>query len=174
QRLAPVLASSRPRKHVHGLKDALVLLKRHRVELGGAVSDPMIASYLLDPARAHDLASVCKLHLGVALDSRVDLCGSGKKAVLFEAIEIGRAQSLARWEAEATLERGRRLGGELERRQMLGLLDDMELPLSGVLAVMESHGIRLDVGALKRLGESMAVKLQALEAEVRALTGTEV
>jgi DNA polymerase-1 len=39
---------------------------------------------------------------------------------------------------------------------------------------MESHGIRLDVGALKRLGESMAVKLEAIETEVRALTGTEI
>ena len=49
--LSLVFAAGQPRKHVHGLKDAIVLLARYGARMGGVASDPQIASYLIDPDR---------------------------------------------------------------------------------------------------------------------------
>ncbi|HEX6839238.1 MAG TPA: 5'-3' exonuclease H3TH domain-containing protein, partial [Polyangia bacterium] len=57
--LSLVLGAGQPRKHVHGLKDAIVLLARYGARMGGVASDPQIASYLIDPNEEHDVSSLC-------------------------------------------------------------------------------------------------------------------
>src|SRR5207302_1646810 len=51
------------------------------------------------------------------------------------------------------------------------LYDDLEIPLIGVLADMESTGIRLDVALLERLGRDMGQTLTGLEQDIYRLAG---
>ena len=153
--LGPALAARAPNKHVHDAKDAEILLARRGVQLGGIVSDPMISSYLLDPAQEHDLPSLCERRLGAKIDGREALCGSGKKATPFESVEVARAAAFAGCEAEATLRLGARLKAEVDARGMGKLNDEIELPLSHVLAVIERHGVLLDVGLLRTLSRDV-------------------
>src|SRR5262249_4247785 len=55
-----------------------------------------------------------------------------------------------------------------------GLLRDLELPLSRVLAEMELAGVLVDLGALDALGKEMAKELAALEEKGRAAAGTDL
>src|SRR5262249_12911413 len=68
--LSLVLAAGQPRKHVHGLKDAIVLLARYSARMGGVASDPQIASYLIDPNAEHDITALCGGRLGATIESR--------------------------------------------------------------------------------------------------------
>jgi DNA polymerase-1 len=54
---------------------------------------------------------------------------------------------------------------------MLRLYDEVELPLSRVLAFIERHGVKLDVACLRALSVDVDGKLQALEREVRDIAG---
>jgi DNA polymerase I len=172
--LSLVLAAGMPRKHVHGLKDAIMLLERHGRRLGGIASDPQIASYLLDPNAEHDVSSLCGRRLGQTVESRADVLGSGKKAIAYDTLEIERAAKYAACQAEGTLAVGALLRAELESRGMLKLLDELELPLARVLAVMERHGVKLDVQWLRTLGADVDQKLAAIEKEVTALAGNDI
>ena len=172
--LGLVLAAGQPRKHVHGLKDAIILLARHGARMGGVASDPQIASYLIDPNEEHDVSALCGRRLGATVEARAGLLGSGKKALAYDMLEIERAAQYAACQAEGTLAVGALLRAELEARGMLRLLDDIELPLARVLAVMEQSGVRLDTGFLKTLAVEVDGKLQAIEKEVTALAGAEI
>ena len=172
--LALVLAAGQPRKHVHGLKDAIILLSRYGARMGGVASDPQIASYLIDPSEEHDVSSLCGRRLAATVESRASLLGSGKKALAYDTLEVARAAQYAACQAEGTLAVGALLRAELEQRGMLRLLDEIELPLARVLAVMETHGVRLDVEWLRTLGRDVDGKLAAIEKEVQALAGSEI
>ncbi|MCU1279500.1 MAG: polA1, partial [bacterium] len=172
--LALVFGAGQPRKHVYGLKDTIVLLARYGARMGGVATDPQIASYLLDPNEDHDVSSLCGRRLMATVESRAALLGSGKKALAYDSLEIARAAQYAGCQAEGTLAVGALLRAELEQRQMVRLLDDIELPLARVLAVMEMHGVKLDVEWLRTLGRDVDAKLHAIEKEVQALAGSEI
>jgi DNA polymerase-1 len=172
--LALVLAADHPRKHVHGLKDALILLERYNARIGGVASDPQVASYLIDPNEEHDVASLCGRRLAQPIESRAELTGTGKKAIAYDTIEVERAAKYAGCQAEGALSVGALLRAELEARGILKLLDELELPLARVLAVMERHGVKLDVAWLKTLAVDVDKKLGEIEKEVTQLAGAEI
>ncbi|HWE29537.1 MAG TPA: DNA polymerase, partial [Polyangia bacterium] len=121
----------------------------------------------------HDVTSLCDARLGTKIESRTDLLGSGKKALAYDMLELERAAKYAGCQAEATLAVGALLRAELEARGMVKLLDDLELPLARVLAVMERHGVKLDTQWLHTLGVDVATKLGAIEKEVATLAGND-
>jgi DNA polymerase I len=172
--LSLVLGAGQPRKHVHGLKDVIVLLSRYGARMGGVASDPQIASYLLDPNEEHDVAALCGRKFATTIESRPSLLGTGKKALAYDSLEIARAAQYAACQAEGTLAVGALLRAELEQQKMLKLLDEIELPLARVLAVMEMHGVRLDTEWLRTLGKDVDAKLAAIETEVATLAGSEI
>ena len=173
-KLRAVFGALTPDKHVHDAKDAEILLARRGITLAGIASDPHIDSYVLDPNASHDIASLCLTRFGATIDSRATVCGTGKKAIPFESLEVPRAAIFACIEAEATLELGLSLYAEVRARGFGKLLDDIEMPLSHVLAVMERHGVCLDVGMLRTLSGEVEKRLHAIEDEVRKITGSEV
>jgi len=62
------------------------------------------------------------------------------------------------------------LPGKLNAQQK-SLYQDLELPLSKVLARMELHGIRVDVPYLKALSDSLGTRLERLEADIQTQAG---
>jgi DNA polymerase-1 len=169
KKLAPLFSSATPRKHVFDSKDAEILLARHGVALAGIDTDPRIASYVLDPTVDNDLSALS------AIESREALCGKGKKATPYESLEIARAAKFAGCEAEATLALGTQLGARIrEKPEVRRLFDEIEMPLSHVLAVIERHGVCLDVAMLRAISADVEKKLHAIEDEVRKTTGSDI
>lgn len=174
--LAPLLQDAAVRKVVYGAKETLAGLRQHEQELQGLAADPALSSYLLDPAQSHELAALCAQHLPAdypKLPSRDALCQSGKHRSGFDGVDIARAGELAMAEARATLLTGQVLLHNLDDagRRLLG---ELELPLSRVLAVIEGHGVLLDVAVLQQLSTEAATRLRALEAEITAETGVTI
>jgi DNA polymerase-1 len=61
----------------------------------------------------------------------------------------------------------------IDERGLRKLLDDVELPLSSVLAHMEARGVRLDVAYLEEMGETVRGDMAVLEADVYRHAGRE-
>jgi DNA polymerase-1 len=175
--LGPVLADPAVAKVGHDLKYSEVALARHGMPLAGAVMDTMLASYLLDPEAQNTLEAVAERDAGVKLTS-LDVAAAPKKrgqpARTFEEIEVGEATASAARFAEVTLLLEGRFKPRLEADKLTGLLADLELPLSHVLAGMERVGVLIDPGALDGIGKEMAIELASLEERARAAAGQEL
>jgi DNA polymerase-1 len=76
-------------------------------------------------------------------------------------------------EAAAILDLSTEQEARLVAENQVSLYREVELPLSPVLAVMESWGIRLDCDYLRTLGGEVSTAAKALEAEIHGLAGVE-
>ena len=130
--------------------------------------DTALAAYLLDPSKGgSSLEELCARFLGfealpavyAAEDART-LLGIAPEALEALAQHSGLLSLLAPV-----------LKDKLEAQGMAALLQDMELPLSRVLAEMERAGMAVDGARLEEFGRDLAVRLQAAETEVYTLAG---
>lgn len=174
--LGDVIASASIAKVGHDLKYSEVALARHGVPLAGAAMDTMLASYLLDPEAQNTLEAVADREASVKL-TPLDALGPkkrGQPSRSFEEIEVAEAAGHAARFAEITLLLADRFAPRLAAERLSGLLADVELPLSHLLARMEQLGVLIDPGALDDIGKEMAKELTALEARAYEAAGQEL
>src|SRR6202521_1278936 len=131
-----------------------------------------LAAYLLgagsrDP-RLEDLAHE---FLDVQLVSAEQLLGTGRKARKPVDVTVSEAAEYSARRAEAILNLRPRLEAEMRNLGVDYLFHEIELPLSGVLADMESEGVAIDVPYLKDMQEDLGGQLAAIEAEVEEVAG---
>ena len=170
--LATWLASpSHPKALQNAKYDRLILL-RHGLELRGVVMDTLLADYLRDANAKHGLEVLAQRNFGFTPTSYGELVPKGAS---FAAVPIEAAALYCGMDVHVT----RRLAPLLRRElEALGpalpaLLDQVELPLEPVLALMEATGIRIDTAYLQELGSSLGATLERLEAEARAAAGVD-
>jgi DNA polymerase-1 len=131
-----------------------------------------LAAYLLgagsrDP-RLEDLAHE---FLDVQLVSAEQLLGTGRKARKPADVTVSEAAEYSARRAEAILNLRPRLEAEMRNLGVDYLFHEIELPLSGVLADMESEGVAIDVPYLKDMQEDLGAQLAAIETEVEEVAG---
>jgi DNA polymerase-1 len=170
--LGPLLASPAVRKHAHDAKLAEVLLLRRGIALEGLVSDPMIASYLLDASRTrYDLDVIAAGEDRGEVVARTAWMGTGRNAHPASDLSVEEVGTRLAAEAYAALALAEPQGRKLAAAHLDRLYHDLELPLSHALARIETRGIRLDVDYLRALGNEVSASLVALEAEIHGLAG---
>ena len=120
--------------------------------------DTMIAAYLIDPGRAeYDLDDLAAEN---ALELEPDPPAEEETAALVRHAEA--ARRLAPLLRERVRERG------LEH-----LYDEVELPLTGVLAAMEDTGVRIDTYRMGEITARLSDRIEELEARAYELAGEE-
>ncbi|MCP9817854.1 DNA polymerase I, partial [Synechococcus sp. GreenBA-s] len=170
--LAPWLASADHPKTLQNAKyDRLVLL-RHGLALGGVVMDTLLADYLRDANAKHGLDVLAERNFGFSPTSYGALVPKG---ATFAAVPIEEAALYCGMDVHVTW----RLTGLLRAQlaelgpALPALLDQVELPLEPVLALMEATGIRIDKGYLAELSTELAATLQQLEVDAKAAAGVD-
>jgi DNA polymerase-1 len=144
--LKPWLEDPRAIKIACDAKAAVMQLARLGVEARGFAHDVMIYGFLLD-------ADPGGCSLEEQAHRRFDL-------------KLGAAPEQ---HADITLELWQQLSPAVDERGLRKLYDEIELPLSGVLAKMERTGIRIDPAELKRLSGMMDGEVTRLAAEIHEL-----
>ncbi|MEM9729635.1 MAG: DNA polymerase, partial [Myxococcota bacterium] len=171
--LSPLLRNSLIPKLTLAKREA-VLWARRGIPLRGVTFDPAIASYLLDPARhAHQLEDVARHELDGGLVSEESVRGKGKKALAWDESEIDAVATFANERADFTFRLSELLTPRMHEGEFHRLFYDIELPLAGVLATMELHGIRVDTELLGRLAQEAGTELERLRARCTELAGHE-
>ncbi|MBD2846504.1 DNA polymerase I [Paenibacillus sp. IB182496] len=151
-------------------KTALVL-SWQGIALRGCAFDAQLAAYLLDPTDASPtLAGVTRRYGAGGLAADEDVYGKGAKFKVPEDETLH--PHLAR-KADAVLRLTPLLHAQLEESGMRSLFDDLELPLSTVLAGMESQGIVVRAETLRELGSEIEGRITAAMNEVYHHAGAE-
>jgi DNA polymerase I len=163
--LAGPLAGASP-KWTHDAKDTETVVLAADGTLGGIAFDTMLAAYLLDPASpSYELSPLCERYLGTDVLGSV---GEEAEGQLFGDAWRGRAAEAAAVALLAPV-----LQERLEKAGLDQLLDEIELPLSSVLARMQAAGIALDVDYLQDMAEGVRDRMATLQAEIYGHAGRE-
>lgn len=132
--------------------------------------DSVLAHYLLQPEHRHDIDMLAPayLHLRPIDDSGADSGDAG----LFHDIMFSQAQmERCCQEAYVALHLRKPLLEELKKENMLVLYNDVELPVTRVLAEMEITGVLIDTDALREASATLQKELEATAREALELAG---
>jgi DNA polymerase I len=167
--LAAWLADPAHPKVLHDAKGPMHALAARGLPLAGLSCDTALAAYLALPGqRTFDLADLVLRYLGKELreepeGGQLTLDGSGERDAA--AALVLRAQ--------ATLELAEALEEDLDRRESVALLRELELPLVDVLAKMERTGIAADVDHFAAMSAMLHGEAKAAEQAAYAVAGHE-
>jgi DNA polymerase-1 len=165
--LEPLLKSAKPGKIGQNIKSALIVLKRHGIQLSGVAFDTMVASYMLDPGRgSHDLERLAAEYLGEKKLSYSDVTGSGRNHIGFEKVGTTDAAEYACGSAGAAWRLAPVLRESLRSAGLDDLYQSLELPLISILAEMEYRGILVDTAKLESLSFEFEEAMDLLAASI--------
>jgi len=169
--LAAWLADPAAPKAVHDVKGPLLALRQQRWVLNGVTSDTQLAGYLLRPdQRSFDLADLALRYLKRELRSNVE--NSGQLSLLGGEDEAdGAIAEVEGLNATAVRDLAAAFDIELDATGQLGLLADLELPLTYVLADMEAAGIAVDTDVLLDLQSELAAHVKQVEQDAHDVVG---
>ncbi|WP_306589702.1 DNA polymerase I [Geothrix sp. 21YS21S-4] len=169
--LAPLLADPAILKCGQNLKYDLQVLTRHGLPVAGVADDSMVLSFLLDSGVRHNLDDLSVRHLDVKPIAFEELVGKGKGQKRFDEAEFERAVQYAAEDADLALQLCDKLRGQLGEDRLKRLYEEVDLPLVEVLAALEAHGVRLDLGVLSELATRMRAERERAQVRVIELAG---
>nr|WP_307486379.1 DNA polymerase I [Pseudarthrobacter sulfonivorans] len=138
-------------KVMHGYKAALKALSSRGLGLEGVVDDTSISGYLIQPdRRTYELAELAQHHLNISISAETSKAGQLELA--FDGDDAAAAGALVQV-AAVVQALSRHFESELTERKASDLLTTLELPVSRVLADMETAGIAIDMA---RMDEQLA------------------
>ena len=153
-----VIVAVRPRDTVSLGRSAALAVHDAKALRVAAADDTLLAAYLIDPGRAEYALDDLSAENGVELEP--------DPATEDETARLVRHAEAARRLAPVLRERVRERGLE-------SLYDDIELPLSGVLAAMEEAGVRIDTYRMGEITARLSDRIEELEARAYELAGEE-
>jgi DNA polymerase-1 len=152
--LKPYLEDEKIKKTVYDAKSTMLVLAFYGIKLQGVAKDILLMSYLLNPSRSkNDLLSLVQENFGYLVPPE----GEGEIPFYVETLEkLGESLSI-----------------ELAKQEMLGLYQDLELPLVTVLAEMEKTGVKLERVILEEIGKDLDSWITRLTEDIYQLAGEE-
>ncbi len=148
-----------------------VVLAERGLEIGLPHFDVGIAGHLLDAGAQAGLSALAARELGWKLPGFEDLAGRGARATPVAELPV---EDVARWaggQLAALAALVPRLAARLDADGLAALFDEVELPLTRVLARMERAGVRVDEAALESLSLEYSDQLARIEDEIYACAG---
>jgi DNA polymerase-1 len=156
----------------HNIKYDLHVLKRHGFTLPRVGFDTILASYLLFAhAHRHNLDHLVMQLYDYKKIPISELLGSGKAQRTMADVPTEQVAKYCGEDVWFTLKLRQDLGRQLEQRDLTSLLIDVEIPLLGVLFLMEEAGIYVDVPMLKATGAEFAATSEGLAQEIFGACG---
>lgn len=138
--LKPVLENENIKKVLHNSKFEYTILKKYGINLSGIEFDTMLASYVKDPSRKHDISVQALENLNFFMSEENN--DDEKIYAIFKMADY--------WKTH------------LDEKE-LNLLYNVEIPLSTILANMEMQGVAIDTDYLKSLSNEFETHLKSLE-----------
>lgn len=188
--LKEVLEDASVKKCGHNIKFDARVLGNAGITLRGVVFDSMLASILLDPARAgHKLDQLALDLLDYRMIPITDLIGGGAGPdagqpgaqgaeprdgeISMADVPLAKVVEYAAEDADISLRLYHELMPRIRALGMEELLCRVEAPLSVVIARMEQNGIICDPEELSRQGEELSKRVEELKARIYECAGCE-
>lgn len=171
--LAPVLESPSTILVAHDYKSTWLALQKAGMSPMASGFDTMVAAYLINPnRRSPSLEVLVQECLSESLQGNVPEKAE-EKGDLFEPAAMAQIASRAGSAAAAIGTLYPLLSERLSAGGLLDLFNQIEMPLTIVLAQIEAAGFRLDTEALAKVGEELEQQLMRILDGIYRLAGTQ-
>lgn len=161
--------STKQNKFTYDLKKSIFCLSHHGIQVKNTTFDLMIAAYLLNYTVRDDIS-----YLARKFDYEIELYettyGTGKKRLEIEK-EIAAKRSMEK--AKFIYEVKDYILSQLEEEEELALFEDIEMPLTSVLADMELTGVKVDGTYLDMISSRLKKDIDSLTEEIYQDAGHE-
>ncbi|MDD5039620.1 MAG: DNA polymerase I [Patescibacteria group bacterium] len=171
--LTPLLEDPKIEKFGHNIKYDMALLAQSGITVAPVAFDSMVASYLLNPgSRGHGLDNCAFEVFGYRMQPITDLIGKGKQAISMELVPVEKISWYSCEDADYTYRLCRYFKPELEEKNLLPLMQKIEMPLVPVLAALEQNGVKIDSKYLQAMSREIGAALASLEKKIYDTAGT--
>ncbi|WP_284615263.1 DNA polymerase I [Aquabacterium humicola] len=148
------------------------VLANHGITLRGWRHDTLLESYVFEAHLGHGLEKLAERHLGRKGLSYEDVCGKGASQIPFSQVDLERATEYSGEDSEMTLHIHQVLYPRLAALPgMKYVYEQIELPVSALLARIERHGVLIDGALLQRQSKELAERMLGLEREAYEIAG---
>ena len=173
--LQPLLSNPDLTWIAQNLKYDWIVLTQAGFDIGCQLQDTMLISYVLNATGSrHDMDTLALKHLNHQTIKFEEVCGKGKKQILFSQVGLEAARDYACEDADITLRLFEVLKPQLDAvPELAQLYSTLEMPLVEILARLEKVGTLIDPESLHRQSEQLGVRLAEIEAEAHAMAGEE-
>ena len=159
-------------KLAHNAKYDYIVLAKFGLVVSPISYDTMLAEFIVDPAsRNLGLKNLAFTKLGEEMTHIEELIGKGKKQISMAEVAIESVAPYAVADAEIPLRLMALQKDDLKRVAGEKLLEEIDLPLTPVLASMEMEGILIDLPFFKKMSDDMAKRLAEIEKQIFDLVG---
>ena len=159
-------------KIAHNAKYDYIVLAKNGLHVSPLTFDTMLAEFIVDPgSRNLGLKNLAYAKLGEEMTHIEDLIGKGKKQITMTDVAIESAAPYAVADAETTLRLMPILQADVRRVNGTKLLEEIDLPLTPVLADMEMSGISLDIPFFEETSKRLEKRMAEIEKQVYESVG---
>ncbi|HCK66538.1 MAG TPA: DNA polymerase I [Anaerolineae bacterium] len=170
--LTPSMTNSKIGKVAHNAKYDYILLKRYGLDIFPLTFDTMLAEFIVDPSSKNlGLKNLSAHHLGEEMTHIEELIGKGKKQISMADVAIESVANYAAADAENTFRLMPIMEKELDKVNGRKILDEIDMPLTPVLAEMEMTGALIDTNFFSEMSQELAKRLAEIEKEIYAHAG---
>lgn len=168
--IKPVFEDEKIKKTTHDAKSEYNVLRCLGIETKGIIFDTMLASYVKDTNRNHELDIQALENLDHAITPFAPFEREKKKQLKFEDANFDAVLNFASEEVAIIIELTKFWSKNLDENE-LKFVYDIEVPLTFVLADMEYDGVSIDEKYLNDLTAFMNAELAKIEGKVYELAG---
>lgn len=170
--LTPSMTNPKIGKVAHNAKYDYIMLARYGLVITPLTFDTMLAEFIVDPSSRHlGLKNLSESRLGEEMIHIEELIGKGKKQISMDQVAIESVAPYAAADAETTLRLMPIMQNELERVNGTKLLDEIDMPLTPVLADMEMTGALIDTKFFADMSKELEKRLAEIEKEIYGHAG---
>ncbi|MBU3698935.1 MAG: DNA polymerase I [Candidatus Kapabacteria bacterium] len=170
----PLLESDDIGKVGQNAKFDMLILSRYGVNVRPLAFDSMLASYVLDPDRPHNLDALSERWLTYAPISITTLIGEKRgQQISMREVDAARVSEYACEDADVALKLRHVLEPELGKNDLADLARRVEFAAVPVLVTMERNGVCINTASLGDLGDFMRTEARRLEQEIWKEAGEE-
>lgn len=165
--LQPAFLKNTITKVGQNLKYDLLVLKKYNFTVVGPLFDTMLAHYLLEPEMRHGMDTLAEVYLNYTPVSIEQLIGKkGLKQGTMRDVEISAIKEYASEDADITYQLYKFFSPLVKDQHLEPLFNDVEMPLSEVLAEMELEGIKIDTKALQEFSTLLQSEIVEVEKQI--------
>ena len=157
-------------KYTYDYKKLYASLKWKGITIDSVDFDTMIASYLLEYVIKDDVAYLAN-NLNYNIPFYDEMYKKLKSKNIYEETDIDKTALSSILKAKFIYETKDKFYKELVEKELLDLFNNIEMPLSKVLAEMELNGVYVDREVLKNMGLEITNQINLLEQDIYTLAG---
>ncbi len=170
-----IFANEAIQKVAQNIKYDMSVLANYGLEIKGDIYDTMLAHYLIEPEKRHNMDAMAMSYLNYEPMSIESLIGKkGVKQGNMRDADVMAVKEYAAEDADITLQLKPILDQKLlSNPKAITLLQEVEMPLSRVLSSIEREGVNLDIPFLKEMSNVLEVDSKAVQQKIYEAAGQE-